>query len=219
MTAGTRYIHALRFSSLTALYDPVVARTSREHTFKSALLDGAKLEPGQRLLDVGCGTGTLTCMAAERVPGLEVHGLDGDLAILERARRKAAQRGMEISFTQALSFQLPFPDGYFDHALSTLLFHHLNSDAKQGTLTEIHRVLKPGARLHVADWGAAQDVLMRAAFLAIQLFDGFETTRDNVGGKLPGMMERAGFTGVRIDARFRTMFGTVEIVRAARRCP
>jgi ubiquinone/menaquinone biosynthesis C-methylase UbiE len=218
MTAGTKYIHALRFSSLTALYDPVVARTSREHKFKSALLDGAKLEPGQRVLDVGCGTGTLTCMAVDRVPGLEVHGLDGDPAILERARRKAAQRGMGIKFTQALSFELPFPNDHFDHALSTLLFHHLNTDAKQRTLAEIRRVLKPGGRLHVADWGRAQDALMRAAFLTIQLLDGFQTTQDNIRGKLPGMMKRAGFKGVYIDARFRTMFGTVEIIRAERHC-
>jgi ubiquinone/menaquinone biosynthesis C-methylase UbiE len=202
---------------LTALYDPVVARTSRERKFKSALLDGAKLETGQRVLDVGCGTGTLTCMAAERVPGLEVRGLDGDPAILERARRKAAQRGMGIRFTHAMSFELPFPDDYFDHALSTLLFHHLDSDAKERTLAEVLRVLKPGGRLHVADWGKAQDVLMRVAFLAIQLFDGFKTTQDNVRGKLPGMMERVGFKGVHIDVRFRTMFGTVEIVRAERR--
>jgi ubiquinone/menaquinone biosynthesis C-methylase UbiE len=218
VTSNTRYIHALRFSSLTALYDPVVARTSREQKFKSALLDGAGLEPGQRVLDVGCGTGTLACMAAERVPGMEVHGLDGDPAILERARRKATRRGMGIRFTQAMSFELPFPDDYFDHVLSTLLFHHLDSDAKQRTLAEILRVLKPGGRLHVADWGRAQDLLMRAAFLAIQLFDGFETTQDSVRGKLPAMLEQAGLKGVYIDARFRTLFGTVEIVRAERRC-
>jgi ubiquinone/menaquinone biosynthesis C-methylase UbiE len=216
MTADTRYIHALRFSFLTTLYDAVVVRTSREQAFKSALLAGAGLQPGQRVLDVGCGTGTLACMAAERVPSVEVHGLDGDPAILERARRKAAQRGLGIRFTQALSFELPFPDAHFDHVVSTLLFHHLNSDAKQRTLAEILRVLKPGGRLHVADWGTAQDVLMRAAFLAIQLLDGFETTQENVRGKQPGMMKRAGFMAVHIDARLRTMFGTLEIVHAQR---
>jgi ubiquinone/menaquinone biosynthesis C-methylase UbiE len=219
MTSNAGYIHALRFSSLTVLYDPVVAWTTREHTFKSALLDGAALEPGQRVLDVGCGTGTLACMAAQRVPGVEMYGLDGDQAILGRARRKAAERAVAIRFTHGMSFDLPFSDEYFDSVLSSLFFHHLKPDAKHRTLAEILRILKPGGRLHVADWGAAQDVLMRVAYLGVQLLDGFGTTQDSVRGRLPGMMAQAGFHSVRIDAKFRTLFGTMEIVRAVGRKP
>jgi ubiquinone/menaquinone biosynthesis C-methylase UbiE len=219
MTSNAGYIHALRFSSLTALYDPVVAWTTREQTCKSALLDGAALQSGQRVLDVGCGTGTLACMAAQRVPGVEMYGLDGDPAILEQARRKAAARGVAIRFMHGMSFQLPFPDEYFDSVLSSLFFHHINHGTKHGTLAEILRILKPGGRLHVADWGAAQDVLMRAAYLGIQLLDGFGTTQDNVRGRLPGMMAQAGFRSVCIDAKFRTLFGTMEIVRAVGRKP
>lgn len=217
MSTDTGYIHALRFASLSALYDPVVALTSREQTFKSALLDGVVLEPGQRVLDVGCGTGTLACMVAQREPEVEVHGLDGDPAILERARRKAAERGASVRFSHGMSFQLPFPDKHFDSVLSSLFFHHLTPSARQRTLTEIIRVLKPAGHLHIADWGAAQDSLMRAAFLVIQLVDGFATTQDSVRGKLPGMMEQAGFKDVHVDGRFRTMLGTMEIVRAKRR--
>lgn len=216
MAADPKYIHALRFSALNGLYDTLVALTSRESAFKSTLLDGAGLASGQRVLDVGCGTGTLACMAAQRVPGLRLHGLDGDPAILQRARRKARQRGVVIDFVPGLSTRLPFPDGYFDHVASTLFFHHLVADDKQGTLAEIHRVLKPGGHLHIADWGAAQDAVMRAAFLTIQLIDGFQTTGDNVHGKLPGMLERAGFEHVRVDSRLRTMLGTLEILRAER---
>jgi len=216
MPAEARYIHALRFASLTALYDPVVALTSRERAFKSALLDGAALQAGQRVLDVGCGTGTLACMAVLREPGLEMHGLDGDPDILARARRKAAQHEVSIQLAHGMSFKLPYPDAHFDRVLSSLFFHHLSLDGKRQTLSEILRVLKPGGRLHVSDWGAAQDPLMRAAFLVIQLFDGFETTRDSVAGRLPGMMAQAGFEGVHVDGRLRTLLGTLEVFRASK---
>ena len=216
MPADTRYVHALRFSFLNALYDPVVALTSRERRFKAALVDGMALAPGQRLLDVGCGTGTLVCLLGERESRAELHGLDGDAGILARARRKANQRGVAATFTQGLSMALPYPDGHVDHVVSSLFFHHLGNEDKRRTLAEIRRVLRPGGGLHIADWGAAQDPLMRAAFLAIQLFDGFATTTDNVRGRLPAMLWDAGFKDIRVDARMRTMFGSMETLRARR---
>jgi ubiquinone/menaquinone biosynthesis C-methylase UbiE len=217
MSTDTRYIHALRFSWLTALYDPVVSLTTREHTFKSALLDGCAFEPGQRVLDVACGTGTLACMAAQREPHIGVYGLDGDAKILQRARRKASQLGVAVRYTHAMSDELPFPDGHFDSVMSSLFFHHLDATTKQRTLREMLRVLKPSGRLHIADWGAAHDPLMRVAFLAIQLLDGFTTTQDNVLGRLPDMVKHAGFDDVQVAARLRTMLGTIEIVRAVKR--
>src|SRR5690348_15767000 len=96
MSSRDRYVPALGRDILTALYDPLIRRTTRERTFKQRLLDQASLHAGQRVLDVGCGTGTLAVWAKEREPGIEIAGIDGDPAVLERARQKASDAGVDI---------------------------------------------------------------------------------------------------------------------------
>ena len=97
-----------------------------------------------------------------------------------------------------------------------MFFHHLSRADKQATLAEIYRVLRPGGELHVADWGKASGPLMRFAFLAIQLLDGFANTQDNVDGRLEPMFGAAGFTAVSQGSRFRTVFGTLTPFRAVK---
>ena len=209
-----RYIPALSYRWLTPLYDPVVAWTTRERTFKSALLQQANLQPGGRVLDMACGTGTLTIAAKQAQPDAEIRGLDGDADILERARAKAQSAGAGLHFDEAMSDRMPYADASFDVVLSSLFFHHLVRDAKRATLHEVHRVLKPGGWLHVADWGKAANRLMRAAFMLVQLLDGFETTADNVAGRLPMFMADCGFVDVTQTRRFATPLGTIALYRA-----
>jgi ubiquinone/menaquinone biosynthesis C-methylase UbiE len=211
-----RYVPALGFRFLTPLYDAVVRLTTRERTFKQALLDQAGLAPGQQVLDLACGTGTLTVWAGQRVPGLRLAGLDGDADVLARARDKARGAGLDIAFDEGFSTSLPYADGRFDRVLSSLFFHHLDRDGKQRTLAQALRVLKPGGELHVADWGRAANPLMRAAYVSIQLLDGFDNTADNVKGLLPEFMRAAGFAGVAETRRFPTPWGTLSLYRAAR---
>jgi SAM-dependent methyltransferase len=211
-----RYIPALGYKALTFLYDPVVRLTTREATFKAALVRQADLQAGQRVLDLACGTATLTIAAKQAQPGAHITGLDGDPGILERARAKAQAAGAELSFDEALSTSMPYSDASFDAMLSSLFFHHLDRDAKLATLREACRVLKPGGVLHVADWGRAGNPLMRALFLLVQLLDGFETTADNVAGRLPEFMGQAGFTDVSETQRFATPLGTISLYRATK---
>lgn len=211
---GEHYIPALAYRWLTPLYDPVVQWTTRERAFKTALLKQADLRAGTRVLDLGCGTATLTLLAKGACPDADVVGLDGDPEILERARNKARRAGAVLSFDRAMSHQMPYADGHFDTVLSSLFFHHLTRDAKMATLREVHRVLKPGGTLHVADWGKAANPLMRALFVLVQLLDGFETTGDNVAGLLPAFMSECGFTNVAETRRFATPLGTIALYAA-----
>jgi ubiquinone/menaquinone biosynthesis C-methylase UbiE len=214
---GDRYLPALRFRALTALFDPVV-RLTREREFKDRLLDQADPRSGQRILDIGCGTGTLALLVKVRVPEAEVVGLDADPEILERARAKAAGAASEVQFDRALSTELPYEGESFDLVLSTLFFHHLTGVDKRRTAGEIARILRPGGELHVADWGRPADPLMWIAFNgAVRLFDGLERTRDNAAGALPEIFEQGGLERATETDRLRTPFGTLSLYRAEHR--
>lgn len=211
-----RYVPALGFARLSALYDPVVRVTTRERTFKRRLLDQAAIAPGHRVLDLGCGTGTLAVWTKQDEPGADVTGVDGDPAILSRARRKAAEEGVDVRFDEGLADDLPYPDESFDRVLSSLLFHHLTSEVKERTAREIARVLRPGAQLHLADFGPAPDRLARVLFLAVQVFDGFRSTQDNVDGALPTILCGGGLAEVAERSRLRVMLGSISLLSARR---
>jgi SAM-dependent methyltransferase len=208
------YLPALRFKALTRFFDPLVGLAMPERRFKGALVQQADPKPGQRLLDVGCGTGTLALMAKEAAPDAEVIGLDADPDILERARAKAEEAGVAIGLDEGLSTELPYEDQSFDLVVSTLFFHHLTGADKRRTASEIARVLKRGGALHVVDYGRPPDPLMRAAITTVRMFDGFEQTRDNVAGALPAIFEEAGFESPSETRRFRTVFGSLSLYRA-----
>jgi ubiquinone/menaquinone biosynthesis C-methylase UbiE len=211
-----QYLSALRFPALTRFYDPVIALTTRERLFKERLVKQAALAPGHRVLDIGCGTGTLAIQAKQSQPAAQVVGLDADPEMLEQARRKAEDAGVELELTEGFSNELPYEDASFDRVLSTLFFHHLDPEPKRQTAREIARVLRPGGELHVADFGRPGDPLMAAAFLAIRIGDGFSNTRDNVHGALPEIFDQAGLVDAEETDRLRTFIGTLALYRAHR---
>lgn len=215
--AESRYIPALGFRWLAPAYDVVLRTTTRERTFKSALIEQANFEPAREVLDLGCGTGTLAIWIKRRYPRVKITGIDGDPNILAIASRKAKEANVSIRLDRGLSFSLRYPDARFDRIVSSLFFHHLFWNDKQRTARELYRVMRPGGELHVADWGRSTGPLMRGAFLAIQLLDGFRNTQDNVEGKLVELFRDAGFTGVSQQRTFSTVFGTMALYRAVKR--
>lgn len=210
------YIPALSYDWLTSLYDPVVALTTREKTFKNALTEQARIGVGHRVLDLACGTATLSILLKQKQPKAQIVGIDGDPKILEIARTKARKAGLEIQFDEGMSFDLPYTNESFDRVTSSLFFHHLTRENKAKTLREVRRVLKPNGEFHVADWGLPASWLMRGSSYLIQLLDGFETTADSFDGLLPQFMAEAGLASIEETAHFNSSFGTIRLHKCSR---
>ena len=211
MNNSSKYIPALRFKWLTPLYDPLLKWVMREETFKRKLLDQAEIQPGMKVLDLGCGTGTLTLMLKQAYPNASVTGIDGDPQVLAIAREKA--RGVNIQWDQGLASSLPYPDSAFDRIVTSLVIHHLTQDDKRRAFKEMYRVLKPHGALHVLDFGAPHSLL--ASFMTGYMRR-FEETADNFDGLISHFIMEAGFGSVIEAEHFLTVFGPLSSLRAVK---
>lgn len=140
-----------------ARYDALVwlLTLGRERAFRERLIGLAGVEPGESVLDVGCGTGTLAVLAKSRVgPGGRVHGIDPSPEMIARAKRKAVKAGADVEFETGFVQALPYPEARFDVVLSTLMMHHVPRAARHACVGEIRRVLKPTGRALIVDFGA-----------------------------------------------------------------
>jgi ubiquinone/menaquinone biosynthesis C-methylase UbiE len=130
----------------------------RDRALRETLVGLARLTDGERVLDVGCGTGSLAIVAKRHVGATgEVVGIDASPPMVARARAKTRRAGIDVSFKDGVAEALPFPDAQFDVVLSTMMLHHLPRKARQECAREIRRVLRPGGRVLVVDFGQAQD--------------------------------------------------------------
>jgi ubiquinone/menaquinone biosynthesis C-methylase UbiE len=163
----------------------------------------ADLQPGEQVLDVGCGTGTLAIEAQRQVGGKGyVVGIDPGTEQIAHARAKAARRKLPIDFQIGVIERLPFPDQTFDVVLSTIMMHHLGDGLKRQGMSEIARVLKPGGRLIIADFKRPEKRQPQPTH--------FGSVRD-----LPGFVKEAGFLPLETEEMpFPRFDGGVGFVKA-----
>lgn len=212
-----KHIPALRFNWLTGLYDSMVGLTMPECRFKTALLNQANIQPFNHVLDFGVGTATLSLLAKQMYPKAYVTGVDVDEKVLAIAKRKLERADADITLQHYDGKTLPFSDSSFDRIISSLVFHHLLPEQKLACLKELHRVLKEGGELHIADWGKAANIIMRLLFYPVQILDGFQNTADNVSGCLPSFIEQAGLGEIMITKSYNTLFGTLSLISAKKK--
>lgn len=186
---------------LLPLYDPLTRLLGLDAA-RRALLTGTRLESGQRVLDVGCGTGSLAVIIKQTYPKVDVVGLDPDERALARARRKASRAGVAITFDHGFSDALRYPPASFDRVVSSFMFHHLERDAKLATLREVGRVLKADGRLHLLDFGGPEDSESHTRFR----LHAHPRLHDNATQTVAALMKEAGLADVSVHDR-RSLFG------------
>ena len=147
-------------------------------------------------------------LANQRNSKAKFTGVDIDPKVKQIADNKKNKLGITLSFDLYDGKTFPYADNSFDKVFSSLVFHHLDKETKLSSIKEIYRVLKPNGQLIIGDWGKAKTKVMRVVFYAVQIFDGFKTTNDNVNGLLPKYIKKVGFKNVDEIGYINTAIGT-----------
>ncbi len=187
---NSEYVSALSLRWLTPLYDALVEGPMSAMRMRKDLMVRMGDLSRRSVLDVGCGTGTLAIMMKQAYPDAGITGLDGDPQILDIARAKARQRGLDIRFSEGMSYALPYPEQSFDVVVTSLMLHHLSREAKESTAAEMYRVLKPGGVLVGLDFAEPRSRLGKGLR---PLTRHFERIAENLDGLLPLIFGQAGF--------------------------
>lgn len=205
--AHTSYLPAAGHHWALPLYDPLV-KLLGGHPTRAELVRQAALRPRQRVLEIGCGTGSLLVEIKRSHPDVETVGLDPDPKALGRARRKANRAALPVQLDRGLADALPYPDASFDRVFSSFMFHHLPADSREPSLREVRRVLKPGGSLHLLDFAGA-DTSGHGSFT--RLLHASHRLEDNAEDRLLSLMQRAGFAEARRVAEGGMLFGHIRV--------
>ena len=202
------FVPAAGLDFLLPFYDPLW-RLMGGQSVRATFISDAGLVSSQRILDVGCGTGSLPVQISETLLGAQMRALDPDPKALARGKEKAARAGVDIDWREGFADALPFEDASFDRVVSSFMFHHLDFDTKQAMLREARRVLAPGGELHLMDF--ASQPREKDSLLARLLHP-----HDHVaGGEICDLFCEAGFKDVREVSQHKSIFGRFSHVRGA----
>ena len=184
---------ALAFRVLTPLYDTVLELLGLGRAFHREVARLARVQPGEMVLDLGCGTGTLLEALSTLRPDASYVGVDPDPQALTIAHGKLRRRLPAVQLLTGYGDHLPVADRNFDVVVSTLTFHHLTDSAKRSTLAEVRRILRPAGRFLLIDFGRPTSLAAKVLLTVGSIFDGRANMRANLAGELPTLIHQAGF--------------------------
>jgi len=168
------------------------------------LIEQANIDASHKILDVGCGTGTLAVQLKQMYPGAQVVGLDPDPKALRRAKAKTQRAGISVALDQGFADELTYETGSFDRVFSSFTFHHLEEREREKALKEILRVLRPGGSFHLVDF--THDSHGSHGFWA-RLIGSHAHLKDNSDERILEQMRRAGFTNAAKVKGKKMLFG------------
>jgi len=210
--AERSYIPALGKSWLLPLYDPFLWLLGADKA-KQPLIEQAEIKPGLRVLDIGCGTGSMAVLIKRMHPEAEVVGIDPDPSALSVCKSKTNRAGLSIEFDRGFADHMPYADASFDRVFSSFMFHHLAADEKSATLGEIRRVLEPGGSLHLLDFVREHSVHSRTKEHG-QLIHRHGSVAERIEGRMTSLMDEAGFVDAKELKRAKIFFGPIAYYRA-----
>lgn len=206
----TDFVPALGWRALTPLYDGLL-RLSGERIWRDALVDQIAPGAGDRILDVGCGTGTLAILLKQAAPGARIVGLEPDPQVLARAAAKARAAGVEIEWRQGYARDAAALGLVFDKAVSSLVFHQVPVAEKEAGIRAMAAAVRPGGEVHIADFARQRTKLMRTLFGIVGRVDGAEHTRPNAEGALERILAALAPHAARPTKIVRTPFGEISL--------
>jgi ubiquinone/menaquinone biosynthesis C-methylase UbiE len=194
-----------QMEKVVGTYDSYMKKITlgRENKLREITVNLAEVKPGDSILEVGCGTGTLS-IAAKRIagPAGRVFGIDIIPGMVDLSRQKAIKANLDVTFQLGSIDHIPFPDGQFDAVMCSFMIFHMSEAVRRTGMEEIYRVLKPQGRLLVIDLSLPARPIPRAI---VKLLLSFMLEHD-LKELLP-MMEKSGFAGNELkQAKFR-IFG------------
>lgn len=205
------YLPATGHQALLPAYD-LISRAMGFNNVYQKLIQQAELADGQRVLEIGCGTGNVIILAKRSRPGIEAVGSDPDPRILERARRKAKHL-TGIRFDHAYAQRLPYPDGEFDRVFSSMMLHHVGADMKPVVAAEVLRVLRPGGRLHLVDIAGGMHAHHGLLARLVKRNPHFS---ENIGDAVPRLLSEAGFECREVATQSQRIVGQLAYYQAVR---